>query len=142
MLLWCSAETHMARFADANKWHEPGSSEPNDTEVLFLALLLVESHRGRAQDLQCWATAVADDAERAAELGANWKPPESWGRENNQNKLWLPLQKAYVDAAWPDALLEQIGAAMQGWSGLGQHDGLDATLLRKHRTRKPARDGE
>ena len=82
------------------------------------------------------ATAVADEAQRAAELGASWKPPQSWGKENNQNKLWLPLQKAYAEAAWPDALLERIGAAIQGWAGAGQHDGLGADLLRKHRTRK------
>ena len=77
--VWVLTETQMARFADANRWHAPGSSEPNDTEVLFLALLLVEAHHRRAQELQCWATAVADEAQRAAELGASWKPPESWG---------------------------------------------------------------
>ena len=130
-----SAGAPKRRYADADKWHESGAVEPNDTEVLFIALLLVEGAQS-AEQLHIWAHAVLDDEQRAAELGASWKPLESWGRINNQSKLWLPLQQAYADAAWPDALLDKIGSAMQGWAGSGQYDGLRADALRKHRTRK------
>ena len=40
-----------ARYADPNKWYETGASEPNDSEVLFEALLLTDAHRGRSQQL-------------------------------------------------------------------------------------------
>ena len=101
----CAGEPK-TRYADPNKWIEPGDSEPNNTEVLFFALLLVAAHRGHAQDLQCWAQSVLDiEGVRAAELGSNWKPLGSWGHANNMNKIWLPLHEAYVQASWPRELL-------------------------------------
>ena len=129
-------EGPVARYSDPSRWHEPGSSEPNDSEILFFALLLADSHSRRAQQLQCWAQAVLDLEGARAELGAGWKPLDSWGRVNNMNTIWQPLHEAYVQAAWPAALLDKIGLAMQGWAGSGQCDGLNNDTLGKHRSRK------
>lgn len=123
-MVLCSTDVPKTRYADPNKWIEPGESEPNDSEVLFEALLLADAHRGRAQELHIWAHRVLDDAERAEAEGPAWKPPQSWGFSNNMNKLWLPLHEVYVQKEWPAPLLEKIGLAMQGWQGRGQHDGL------------------
>ena len=63
------AGEHTRRYADANSWIAPGDSEPNDSEVLFFALLLASAYRGRAERLQIWAHSVLDDAECAEQLG-------------------------------------------------------------------------
>ena len=60
-----------ARYADPNKWYETGASEPNDSEVLFEALLLTDAHRGRSQQLLDWAKSVLQREEaRAQSSGA------------------------------------------------------------------------
>jgi hypothetical protein len=121
-------------------WFESGKADPNESEILFFAFLLVYS-ADRAADLHCWATKVAAERENAEQLREQWTPPplsgppggeHGWAMANGVSALYEPMRRAYEGTQWPRPVLDLIGAAMQLWDGPGQHDDLRWQQLRNH----------
>ena len=52
----------------ALEWFDPAPGVPNDTEILFFALLLVQGYTDRGE-LRKWALAVLEEAAKAKEAG-------------------------------------------------------------------------
>jgi hypothetical protein len=124
-------------------WFSYGEEHANDTEVLFLAFLVVY-RRSSVWDLDKWCQGVLHDRARAAELQQHWKPltrhesDHGWHRSKKMfSSLFDLIHVAYVETSWRDVELDAIGMAMQLWDGPGQHDELRHGRLRKHLQHKP-----
>ena len=127
---------------DGQKWYNrSGQSEPNDTEVLFFALLVAGELRTQ-NEMKKWSTKVLLERERAYEEKESWKPlgEDQWGPPVacNVSALFGPLYSGYFRAANAD--WTHIGVAIQAWDGDGQCDGLTSHKLREHRNKNP--DGQ
>jgi hypothetical protein len=123
-------------------WFETGEVDPNPSEVLFFALLLVATAESRAT-LRSWAKQVVDVKPEAMQLKASWQPPQGeggWPLKNKVSTIFGPLDAAYNRTAWSDSYLDQIGAAMQLFDGDGRIDNVRMSGLRNHlRKGKPPR---
>ena len=115
-------------------WFVVGLGMPNTTEILFMALLLVDNATNKA-DLAKWASEVLLEERRASELGSGWLPPAGvvgWkGARGVLAPLWRPMQAAY-QAEWGERLLATLGQAIQAFEGPGQCQGLCAVHLKRH----------
>ena len=126
---WTAGASHVKKEprATANSFFDWAVGEPNDREVLFESLLLLQGAQ-RARELgklQLWAKDVLRDEARAEELQQEWKPLDV--------AVWEPLRAAYAQQ-WLADDLDAIGAAMQLWRGKGQRDGLTHVELRHHKS--------
>ena len=100
---------------DGQKWYNrSGQSEPNDTEVLFFALLVAGELRTQ-NEMKKWSTKVLLERERAYEEKESWKPlgEDQWGPPVacNVSALFGPLYSGYFRAANAD--WTHIGVAIQ-----------------------------
>ena len=106
----------------AQKWFAPGKVEPNDTEILFFALLICASDIS-AGDLHKWACSVSSLEEEARRLRHEWHA-EQW--------VFEPMRIAYTNTIWSHERLDEIGIAIEQWPGPGQRDSLRWSPLLNH----------
>ena len=118
-------------------WFDKEPGLPNDTEILFLALLVVKNAESAGA-----ASKWAADVLRFSPSGAVpevWPPPGApeWaGKGPNAAPLYQTLEKAYKPGwTWP--ALESICLAIRSFDGVGQHDNLQPHHLREHIKAKP-----
>ena len=97
-----------------NAFFERGEGEPNTSEVLFFALLLlVDAERARELgELQKWASAALREAADAEQLQEQWAP-------SDEAAIYGRMGTVY-DGAWESPALERIAAGMQSWRGAGR----------------------
>ena len=128
--------------ADPQRWFEPGSAEPNESEILFFALVTVASKVDTAKRLHEWAVRVHRLAAQAEEQRAAWKPPGEelggWRSRNGVSEVFSYLEQAIRNTPFADAELDCMGAVMQLWDGPGQRDNLRSVQLRTHLGKKDA----
>ena len=110
----------------------------NMAEVLFFALMLCTTHRGRVEELNSWVNKVLQDEFNATELKEQWKP-EGWDKSTKYqvSAAFEPLEHAHKHLAWTEGALDDISLAMQAWRGEGQVDGLSGALLKNYINRPP-----
>ena len=124
-----------------NEWFDKEPSEPNATEILFFAILLVAAPENHAI-LADWPALVCNEAATALEQQSRWKPNESWGMLPCKiSKLFEPLKVAY-ERSWQDAELDCIGAALQAVNLPGSMDNLRMTQLRNHLSHGPGKGSD
>ena len=77
-------------------WAQPGKDHANESEVVFYALLLCNTHRGRVDELNSWVSRVLLEEKCASELKERWQP-EGWGKSSKyQTSLaFEPLEDAH-----------------------------------------------
>ena len=83
--------------AESISWFKSGEADPNPTEILFFALLLVQT-ADKASDLHKWACDVAAQHDDAVRLQSQWRPPtgeDGWGMHGRESRLWLRMRHAY-----------------------------------------------
>ena len=112
--------------ADANGWFTPSSAPANDTESLFIALVVLDCGVS-ARDAQDWANQAFAALQP---LGGAALPDSPEWRINGKPGAMLQLpERALCGRSWRGGDLDPIGAAMQAWRSTGRHDGLQHTHL-------------
>ena len=133
----CCAEKKAAR-AEKIAWFEYANGPPNATEMLFYALLLVDSWKSPTEEKE-WAEKVLLEEKRYEEMGSSWTPPAdpAWQpRGKRTAAIYEPLRNAYNRAGRSQPRWDEFGAAIQGWDGAGTYDGLRMQHLTAHFTKK------
>ena len=124
VVLWragCLAKTDVK--AAANSWIASNGAGANASEVLFIALVLLDTvsasdARAWAQDA-CLALAPGVTCPSALPEAPEWRMCCS--KPGSQLEL---LHSALCGRSWPAGALDHVGAAMQAWRGAGRHNGL------------------
>ena len=99
-------------------WFEPSGKAANDSEILFLALLLMQT-RISVAGLNEWASEVLKLEPEFKLLGSTYKLPATakWQMAGAKPGAMLePLAKAY-NGVWHRESLDAISTAMQAWRG-------------------------
>ena len=112
-LFWRAADVKVqpkVSYAAGIKWFSPDGDKPNDTEVLFFALLVI-SARESAEQIDNWAKTVLEFNDAFTKEGVI--PPE-WAisRKVNVPKVYKPLYDAYKGQGKSNSNLDQIGKAI------------------------------
>ena len=122
-----------ARESESQKvsWYETDPGLPNDTEVLFLALLRVQDAASAAEAAE-WAAAVlrsaaAGSGESWPPAGAEWKPVG--GRPS---PLCKPMHRVLAELPASEARLEPIRTAMKAWRRAGERGDLQLHHLQNY----------
>jgi hypothetical protein len=120
-------------------WFNRPPGLPNDTEVLFLALLVAAC--GKVSDVTAWAALLAPEAPRFTEQGSAWEPSDStlWKGPGSQVAVALkPLLAIYSGLSIGKELLATVAKALQGWEhGGGARDDLGVVQLRNYLDNPP-----
>ena len=114
---------------------EQGEAEATKAEVIFWALLLCVTHRGRVNELDTWAKKAILEEPQVECDGNSWKPsPDRWARDKlfQAPSIFSPLIHAHKRVAWTEGALDAVGLAMRAWRGDGYVDGLTGVKLKDY----------
>jgi len=122
-----------ARESESQKvsWYETAPGLPNDTEVLFLALLWVQDAASAAEAAE-WAAAVLRF--KAAGSGESWPPAGAeWKSVGGRpSPLCKPMHRVLAELPASEARLQPIRTAMKAWRGAGERGDLQLHHLQNY----------
>ena len=119
--------------AEPTYFAEQGEADATMKEVLFWALLLCVTHRGRVKELDDYAKKAILEEPQVELDGDAWKPsPARWPKNKvfQAPEIFAPLIHAHKRVAWTEGALDAVGLAMQAWRGDGHVDGTVPTTSR------------
>jgi hypothetical protein len=117
-------------------WWSTAAGLPNDTEVLFLALLRVQDAASAAEAAE-WAAAVLRF--KAAGSGESWPPAGAeWKSVGGRPApLCKPMHRSLAELPASAARLEPVRTAMKAWRGAGARGDLELQHLTKYIRKEP-----
>ena len=120
--------------AEARRWFPPSGEPANDTEHLFIALLVTLA-RTSVPELKEWAA----DVRRGLTEGSEELPTTAeWRMANDRPGAMLaPVYRALRRTVWEEPELQKVATAMQAWHGPGSTNGLAVGNLRYYLTSLP-----